>query len=230
MRFNFSSALGGLALTTFLLAAGTATAQKGTSHQKAAPKKSVATKTPAKASSAAPEETLKPGEYPLPPLQPEPDTLNDKHHDKYLSKELGGSITLPRRTILGNLSRSKDHRLFVAALRATPLAEELKTGKYTVFAPTDEAFRLQFPAGIEKPALEILKNYLVPNQLKIGEQPHERERVETSANQTLRLTTKKTTSFLIDETGKSAMITMPDIVSQNGIIHVIDAPLNVKQR
>src|SRR5262249_28216219 len=60
----------------------------------------------------------------------------------------GGAPMYPSRDILDNLAQSPDHHTLVAALNVSGLAATLRQrGPYTLFAPTDAAFR-SLPAGL----------------------------------------------------------------------------------
>jgi uncharacterized surface protein with fasciclin (FAS1) repeats len=119
-------------------------------------------------------------------------------------------------------------KTLAAALQAAGLVETLKgKGPFTVFAPTDAAFA-KLPAGtldnLLKPENKakltaILTYHVVPG--------------EVMAAQASKLTSAKTVNgeaLMIHATGGKVMInnatvTTADIVSTNGVIHVIDSVL-----
>jgi uncharacterized surface protein with fasciclin (FAS1) repeats len=119
-------------------------------------------------------------------------------------------------------------KTLAAALQAAGLVETLKgKGPFTVFAPTDAAFA-KLPAGtldnLLKPENKakltaILTYHVVPG--------------EVMAAQASKLTSAKTVNgeaLMIHATGGKVMInnatvTTADIVSTNGVIHVIDTVL-----
>ena len=55
---------------------------------------------------------------------------------------VGGAAMYPTKDIIDNAVNSKDHTTLVAAVKAAGLVETLKgPGPFTVFAPTNAAFR-----------------------------------------------------------------------------------------
>jgi uncharacterized surface protein with fasciclin (FAS1) repeats len=59
----------------------------------------------------------------------------------------GGAPAYPYRNIIENAAASKDHTMLVAAVQAAGLDETLEgPGPFTVFAPTNEAFK-KLPGG-----------------------------------------------------------------------------------
>ena len=55
---------------------------------------------------------------------------------------VGGAPMLATKDIIDNASNSKDHTTLVAAVKAAGLVDTLKgTGPFTVFAPTNAAFK-----------------------------------------------------------------------------------------
>lgn len=116
----------------------------------------------------------------------------------------------------------------VAAVNAADLAEALKgPGPFTVFAPTDEAFKA-LPAGTVEELLKpenkdklagILKYHVVPAKVMAAD-------VATMEADTLLEGVKA--SVAVDEesgavTYAGANVTQTDIDCTNGVIHVIDA-------
>src|SRR6202171_5308851 len=60
---------------------------------------------------------------------------------------VGGAPMYPSKNIIQNAVNSKDHTTLVAAVKAAGLVDTLSgAGPFTVFAPTNEAFR-KLPAG-----------------------------------------------------------------------------------
>src|SRR3569832_2478546 len=61
--------------------------------------------------------------------------------------DVGGAPMFDTKNIIENAVNSKDHTTLVAAVKAAGLVETLSgPGPFTVFAPTDEAFKA-LPAG-----------------------------------------------------------------------------------
>jgi uncharacterized surface protein with fasciclin (FAS1) repeats len=108
----------------------------------------------------------------------------------------------------------------VAAVKAAGLVETLKgEGPFTVFAPTDDAFK-KLPAGTVESLLEpenkdklaaILTYHVVPGKVM--------------ASDLLKMTSAKTVNgqkIAIGLAVDNAMVVQADIKCSNGVIHVID--------
>ena len=116
----------------------------------------------------------------------------------------------------------------VAALKAADLAEALKAeGPFTVFAPSDEAFAklpegtvetLLLPENKEK-LTAILTYHVVPGKTKSKD----------LAGQTLSVATLNGAEVAIDGTDgvtvAGGRVVKADIVTSNGVIHVVDTVL-----
>jgi uncharacterized surface protein with fasciclin (FAS1) repeats len=133
----------------------------------------------------------------------------------------------PTNTILDIVVNSADHDTLEAAVIAAGLAETLSgDGPYTVFAPTDAAFAA-LPAGTIEALLANtgeLMNILLY---------HAASGTVLSTDLTNGQTIPTLTFFpplvvTIDANGvfiNNAMVTVADIVADNGVVHVIDAVL-----
>ncbi len=118
----------------------------------------------------------------------------------------------------------------IAAAKAAGLADALATGKnLTVFAPTDEAFA-KLPAGTVENLLKpenkaqlaailtyhVLPRKLMSNQMLPG--PFHVRTLKSAGDRTLAVA-KSSSGVTIDE----ANVVKADIVTDNGVIHVIDS-------
>jgi uncharacterized surface protein with fasciclin (FAS1) repeats len=64
-----------------------------------------------------------------------------------MTKMVGGAAMYPSKNIVQNALNSKDHTTLVAAVKAAGLVSTLESaGPFTVFAPTNEAFK-KLPEG-----------------------------------------------------------------------------------
>lgn len=118
---------------------------------------------------------------------------------------------------------SKDHTILVTAVKEAGLVETLKgKGPFTVFAPTDEAFK---KLGKEKldavvKDKELLKKILLAHVV-VGK--------EVTAADAAKLDGKKVNGFEIKAKDGVAIgdakVTKADIKASNGVIHVIDTVL-----
>jgi transforming growth factor-beta-induced protein len=123
---------------------------------------------------------------------------------------------------------AKSFETLVAAVQAGGLVEVLKgDGPFTVFAPTDEAFK-KLPAGTVESLLkpenkerlvEILKYHVVAGKVMAVD--------VVKLNSADTLAGKSVTIKVVD--GKvlvnASTVAKADIVCDNGVIHVIDAVL-----
>ena len=146
---------------------------------------------------------------------------------------VGGAMMTPDKDIVDNAVGSSDHTTLVAAVKAAGLVETLKSaGPFTVFAPTNSAFD-KLPAGTVnslvtpemKPTLtKILTYHVVPGRLPAAELTN--GQVLTTV-QGERLTVMKNASgvMLKDAKGGMAKVTIPNVISSNGVTHVIDTVL-----
>jgi uncharacterized surface protein with fasciclin (FAS1) repeats len=116
-------------------------------------------------------------------------------------------------------------KTLAAALQAAGLVETLKgNGPFTVFAPTDAAFA-KLPAGTVESLLKpenkaklqaILTYHVVAGDVRAA-QVVTLKSAKTVQGQSVAISTKGNT-VMIDE----AKVTQADIVTSNGVIHVID--------
>jgi len=131
--------------------------------------------------------------------------------------------TTPTTNIVDTMIAAGHFTTFAAAVNAAGLTAELAAkGPFTVFAPTDEAFR-KLPAGAYDQLLKdagklkaivnyhVVSGYLMARDLKSGEM--------TTAQGTA-LTAVVSSS---DVRVNGARVTQADIVATNGIVHAIDA-------
>jgi len=89
---------------------------------------------------------------------------------------VGGAVMDPAKDIVENLSKSRDHTTFIAALKATGVDATLKgPGPVVVFAPTDAAFAkipkdklddLMKPENTAKLAA-VLNYHIVPGHITV---------------------------------------------------------------
>ena len=117
-------------------------------------------------------------------------------------------------------------KTLVAAVKAADLVDTLKSeGPFTVFAPTDEAFA-KLPKGtvasLLKPEnkdklIAILTYHVVPGKV-MAEDVVKLSKAKTVQGSTAKVTVKEG-KVMIDE----ANVVKTDIVTSNGVIHVIDS-------
>jgi len=139
---------------------------------------------------------------------------------------VGGAMMTPDKDIVDNAVNSKDHTTVVAAVTAAGLVETLKSeGPFTVFAPTNAAFE-KLPAGtvetLVKPEnkeklTSILTYHVVPGKYT-SKDITEGMTLTTVQGQDLTFTMKDGKWWI----NGSAMIEIADVISSNGVTHVID--------
>lgn len=140
--------------------------------------------------------------------------------------------------IVAGVSASKDHKTLVAAVKAAGLVDTLASGgPFTVFAPTDAAFR-KLPNGTldtllkpeNKPTLtSILTYHVVPGKVTAKSLVEQITAGGGSAvlttvqggKLTATVTDGKVT--LRDQAGGTATVTAADLMQANGVIHVTDS-------
>ncbi|MBC7668008.1 fasciclin domain-containing protein [Caulobacter sp. DWR2-3-1b2] len=153
---------------------------------------------------------------------------------------VGGAAMYPSKTIVQNALNSKDHTTLVAAVKAAGLVDTLSgPGPFTVFAPTNAAFA-KLPAGTVETLIKpenkatltkILTYHVVAGRmtaanLKANAKAHGGKAMLTTV-QGEKLTVSKAGRGwkVTDAKGGSAMITVPDVMQSNGVIHVVDTVL-----
>ena len=130
------------------------------------------------------------------------------------------------KTIVENAVATKDFSTLVAAVKAAGLVETLSgKGPFTVFAPTNKAFE-KLPEGTVASLLKpenkeklvaILKYHVVPGKVMAADVV-KLSRAKTVEGSEVKIEVKDG-KVKVD----NAMVVKTDIVSNNGVIHVIDA-------
>jgi uncharacterized surface protein with fasciclin (FAS1) repeats len=139
---------------------------------------------------------------------------------------VGGAKMVPSLDIVDNALNADNVTTLVAAVKAAGLVETLKSeGPFTVFAPTDAAFD-KLPAGtvetLVKPEnkgtlTSILTYHVVAGALTASDL-RDGMKLKTVNGQELSVS-KKDGKWYVD----NALVTIPNVISSNGVTHVIDA-------
>lgn len=153
---------------------------------------------------------------------------------------VGGQKMYATKDIVDNAVNSADHTTLVAAVKAAGLVDTLKgAGPFTVFAPTNEAFA-KLPAGtvdtLVKPEnkdtlTKILTYHVVAGRVTAADLKrmikagNGKALVKTVQGEELTATLHGSGIMLRDEKGGTAMVTIPNVMQSNGVIHVIDSVL-----
>ena len=145
---------------------------------------------------------------------------------------VGGAKMVPSKNIVENAVGSSDHTTLVAAVKAAGLAETLSgKGPFTVFAPTNEAFD-KLPKGtvdnLVKPEnkaklTSILTYHVVAGALKAADLK-DGQKLKTVEGEELMVSVKDGKVMI-----NGANVTIADVISSNGVTHVIDAVLMPKK-
>ena len=135
---------------------------------------------------------------------------------------------------------SSAHTTLVAGVKAADLVGTLKgPGPFTVFAPTNAAFE-KLPAGTLDTLLKpenkamlsgiltyhvVAGNVLAKDLIKLIKKSGGSASVKTVAGGTLTAKLQGAGVVITDAKGNQAHVTAADLVSSNGVVHVIDAVL-----
>lgn len=160
------------------------------------------------------------------------DTMNSTGSSQESGVMVGGANMVPSKNIVENAMNSNDHTTLVAAVKAAGLAETLSgAGPFTVFAPTNEAFN-KLPAGtvdnllkpeMKKDLTTVLTYHVVPGALRAADLK-DGQKLKTVEGRELSVTIKDG-KVMID----GANVTVADVISSNGVTHVIDAVVTPKK-
>ena len=154
---------------------------------------------------------------------------------------VGGAPMYPSKNIIQNAVNSKDHTTLVAAVKAAGLDDTLQgPGPFTVFAPTNAAFA-KLPAGTVDTLLKpenkdtltkVLTYHVVPgrmtavNLMKAVKDGEGEAKLKTVAGEWLIVKQAGPGKLSVtDAKGDVAMVTIPDVLQSNGVIHVVDTVL-----
>lgn len=128
-----------------------------------------------------------------------------------------------KKTIAENIAASKDHATLLALVKDAGLADTLGgKGPFTVFAPTDAAFKKLGDETLTKVKGDkaLLTRVLMAHVVKD----------EVTAKEVMAMDGKEVNGFKIMAKDKNVMVgpakvTQADIKASNGVIHVIDTVL-----
>ena len=153
---------------------------------------------------------------------------------------VGGAPMYPSKNIVQNAMNSKDHTTLVAAVKAAGLVPTLESkGPFTVFAPTNAAFK-KLPDGTvdtllkpenKKMLTEVLTYHVVAGRLSAKDLMEKikagngKAMLKTVEGADLTLQEKDGKLWIIDAKGDAATITIRNVMQSNGVIHVVDTVL-----
>jgi uncharacterized surface protein with fasciclin (FAS1) repeats len=155
-------------------------------------------------------------------------------------KMVGGAAMYPSKNIIQNAVNSKDNTTLVAAVKAAGLVDTLEgPGPFTVFAPTNAAFK-ELPAGTVDSLLKpenkgqltgVLTYHVLPGRVTTADltaaikQGGGEATFKTVEGEPLTITEKGKAFEITDSKGRMARITIADVLQSNGVIHVINKVL-----
>ncbi len=136
------------------------------------------------------------------------------------------AVSAEEKDIVDTAAGAGQFETLVAAVKAADLVDTLKgDGPFTVFAPNDEAFK-KLPDGTVEDLLKpenkeklvsILTYHVVPGKIMSGDIAGKETEVKTVQGDKLDVNAKD--GVMVDE----AKVVKADIVTSNGVIHVIDS-------
>ncbi len=158
-------------------------------------------------------------------------TMNDNAPAMEPGVMVGGANMVPSKNIVENAAASSEHTKLVAAVQTAGLAETLSgTGPFTVFAPTNAAFD-KLPQGTVETLLtpekkgdltSILTYHVVAGSVKAADLT-DGQKVKTLQGEELTVSIKDGKVMI-----NGANVTTADVISSNGVTHVIDGVLTPK--
>lgn len=150
---------------------------------------------------------------------------------------VGGAKMVRTKDIVDNAVNAKNVTTVVAAVKAAGLVDTLKSpGPFTVFAPDNAAFE-KLPAGtvdtLLKPEskatlVSILTYHVVPGTYTTADlvvMAAKGESLTTVQGQKLLVVKENNALQIKDAKGGMVNIVTPDVISSNGVTHVIDSVL-----
>jgi uncharacterized surface protein with fasciclin (FAS1) repeats len=135
--------------------------------------------------------------------------------------------SMKAQTVVDVIVNSPDHDTLEAAVIAAGLADDLSgAGPFTVFAPTDEAFKA-LPAGTIEALLadptgmlaDILLYHVASGKVMAGDLS-DGQMIPTLLGKDVKVTINEDGVFIND-----AKVTVADLQADNGVVHVINAVL-----
>ena len=147
---------------------------------------------------------------------------------------VGGALMTPDLDIVDNAVHANNVTTVVAAVKAAGLVDTLKgAGPFTVFAPTNAAFA-KLPAGTVDTLLKAESKSTLVDILTYHVVAGRYTSADLTDGLVLKTVEGKTLKFHKDASGKlwingSAMVETADVISRNGVTHVIDTVLQPSQ-
>lgn len=138
---------------------------------------------------------------------------------------VGNDVLLDSTDFISNIKKSDDLSIFTKMLEVAGPEAIKGTGLFTVFVPNNEAFEA-LPAGTvdnlfktksKQQLIDLIRNHIVANEYNIVEIENGMK-LNTIGNDTLLFTTNDWSYVKING---NSIVTIPNIYSTNGVIHVV---------
>lgn len=183
------------------------------------------------------------GGYAIGAMNHKDDNTNATTTAKTETKEgvmVGGALMVRDKDIVDNAVQADNVTTVVSLVKLAGLVDTLKSeGPFTVFAPNNDAFA-KLPAAtvadLQKPEnvdtlKKILTYHVVPGTytsaaLKV--MAEKGETVTTVEGETLSFKLDGGNVWVVDANGGTSMVATADVISSNGVTHVIDSVLMPK--
>lgn len=158
--------------------------------------------------------------------------------EQYVEPVVGGARMAVTDDILSNLAKSSDHTVLVQAVRAAGLEDVFKQGKVTFFAPTNAAFdrlpggrQALLAEGARERLIDIVSYHVVPGELGADAmasrvmEGNGSAQLTTAHGKSLKATVGNGAAMIVDGKGTTARIDVPNVVTSNGVVYVINTVL-----
>ncbi|MEJ8804190.1 fasciclin domain-containing protein [Pontibacter sp. H249] len=146
--------------------------------------------------------------------------------------ELGGREMMPTQNIVENISSSPNLVTFASVVRKAELVRTLNgTGPYTVFAPDNDSFEALQKDVLDglmkdenrKELVNLINNHIIAGKLT-ADNLQDGAMLKTIGGQQLKVS-KRGQDIMVE----GAKVTMPNNMSENGVVHVINKVLQPVQ-
>lgn len=135
---------------------------------------------------------------------------------------VGGALLTPERNIVENLQLADNLTQITSEVEVNGLQKLLSNqGPFTLFAPDDSAFALLKDSTLSNSGVRY---HVLPGRFFLQDLPEGRD-LNVLNGQQLKLVREGELTFIQDMAGQRAQVQISDVVSSNGIIHVISAVL-----
>lgn len=130
--------------------------------------------------------------------------------------------TQPTGDLLSYAKQTGSFNTWVSAIEKAGLSDMFKSGEYTVFAPTDEAFskiptdKWQALINDQAKLNSFVKSHIVDKTLLVGDVP--KDRIRNLAGENLDIQANRRHKLVVG----GADIVVPDLIATNGVLHGID--------